>query len=53
MDNIEKMIRLESLISQREGMIWTNKQREIEGKSMAYDDTFFDIALKMEELLSS
>lgn len=51
MNDLEKRIRLEALITEREGMIWTNRQREIEGKSIAYDDAFFDLCIKMKELL--
>ncbi len=39
-------LRMESLISQREGMIAENMQREAIGESMAYGDGDFDKVAK-------
>ncbi len=41
-DNLLVRIQLEALISEREGMIAENKQREATGNSMAYNDTAFN-----------
>jgi hypothetical protein len=43
--------RLEELITQREGMIAENKQREAIGNSMAYsEDSFLILAAQIREL---
>lgn len=44
-------IELQALITEREGMIAENQQREHLGNSMAYDDdSFLTIANKMRKL---
>lgn len=54
MTDLEKHIKLEALITQREAFIWANKQREHLGNSMAYDEEAFfelqDDILKLSEV---
>ena len=46
-----KMVELEALITEREGMIAENKQREILGQSMAYNDQIFmELAERIRQL---
>lgn len=50
-NNWEKM-QIEALVCEREGMIATNKQREFEGKAMAYTmDQFIAIQQQLYALL--
>lgn len=45
-------IELEMMVTEREMMVAENKQREILGQSMAYqDDSFFELSDRMNELL--
>jgi hypothetical protein len=50
--NLEKKIKLEMLITEREGMIAENKSREYFGQSPAYwEDSFAILLEKMSKLL--
>jgi len=49
--DLQILARIEALITDREGMIAENKQREAENKSMAYtEDSFHSLANEMREL---
>ena len=53
MNALEIQIRLEELITGREGIIAENKQREILGQSMAFSgDSFFVLQAQMGALRS-
>ena len=52
MDEIDKRIKLEALISEREAMIAANKERENQGYALAYAEEHFQYnANNMRELL--
>ena len=48
---LEFRLEMESLISEREGMIALNKERENHGYSLAYGETAFnDLSKKLQEI---
>ena len=52
MEEIDKRIKLEALISEREAMIAANKERENQGYALAYAEEYFQYnANNMRELL--
>jgi hypothetical protein len=52
MDDMEKRIRLEAMITEREAMMAMNAQRERNNDSQAYgEDAFFRLSDRMMELL--
>ena len=54
MNELNRRIELEALITERDGMIALNMQRESLGQSMAYgDDAFLDVAAKMMALIET
>lgn len=51
-DDTSYQIELQALITEREGMIVANKEREMEGKSLAYGEVdFFNLSDRIRDLL--